>query len=154
MKAKNKEYYIYYVPGLKIGCTVNIQSRTRQQNIKSYEILEIHTDIYLASNREIELQKQYNLPVDTIPYWKAYKNRVASRTIEGSIKGGHSQGIINSNNGHLDKVRNPSAGGKISSSITKECPHCKHIGKMPSIFRHHFNNCKSITIMSSTYVKD
>ena len=147
MKAEVKKYYIYYVPGLKIGCTLNLKSRTRQQNIKSYKILEIHTDIYLASDRELQLQKEYNLPIDTIPYWKAYELRIKSRTIEGSIKGGHAQGKINTDNGHLAKVRNPSAGGKMSSSITKQCPHCKHIGKMPSIFRHHFNNCKSLTII-------
>ena len=51
-------YYIYHIPGKKIGCTKNPNNRTRQQGAKNYEILETHTDIHIASQREIELQKQ------------------------------------------------------------------------------------------------
>ena len=44
-----------------------------------------------------------------------------------------------------DESRNHKNGGIAASLILKECPHCKHVGKMPSIFSHHFNNCKYIT---------
>ena len=45
------------------------------QGFTSWEILEEHTDIYEASDREIQLQKDYGLPIDTIPYWKSVQNR-------------------------------------------------------------------------------
>ena len=52
-------YYIYHIPGVKIGCTKHIQKRIKQQGFTEFEILETHTDIDIASDREIELQKQY-----------------------------------------------------------------------------------------------
>jgi len=67
-------YYIYHIPGIKVGCTTDIVTRVKQQNFTDYEVLEEHVDIYLASEREIELQKQYGYPVDTIPYWKTIFN--------------------------------------------------------------------------------
>jgi hypothetical protein len=66
-------YYIYHIPGKKIGCTKNPNSRLRQQNAKTYEILETHYDIQTASKREIELQIQYGYKVDTCSYYDATK---------------------------------------------------------------------------------
>ena len=63
-------YTIYHIPGIKIGCTDNVLRRIQQQGFTEYEVLETHTDIYLASNREIELQKEYGLPIDKVPYYK------------------------------------------------------------------------------------
>jgi len=45
------------------------------QGFTDWEILEEHTDIYEVSNREIQLQKEYGLPVDKVPYWKSVENR-------------------------------------------------------------------------------
>jgi hypothetical protein len=45
------------------------------QGFTEWEILEEHTDIYEVSNREIQLQKDYGLRVDTIPYWKSIEHR-------------------------------------------------------------------------------
>jgi len=66
-------YYIYHIPGIKIGCTKNPNNRLRQQNAKSYEILETHSDITIASQREIELQKEYGYKVDTSTYYDSTK---------------------------------------------------------------------------------
>ena len=70
-----KNYYIYHVPGIKIGCTVNVPHRMKEQGFTEWEHLETHTDIYEVSDREMELQHQYGLPVDTVPYWKSVENR-------------------------------------------------------------------------------
>jgi hypothetical protein len=52
-------YSIYHIPGVKIGCSKQPEKRVNQQGYSDFEILETHTDIDIASQREIELQKQY-----------------------------------------------------------------------------------------------
>jgi hypothetical protein len=66
-------YYIYHIPGVKIGCTQRLRKRTKVQGFINYQILEEHIDVYIASDREIALQKQYGLPVDKVPYWQTIK---------------------------------------------------------------------------------
>ena len=70
-------YYIYHIVGKKIGCSENPKMRVKLQKEKSFEILETHTDINIASNREIELQKQYGYEVDTIPY--SHSNKLGKK---------------------------------------------------------------------------
>jgi hypothetical protein len=64
-------YYIYHIPGIKIGCSEEPAIRVAKQGYTSYTILEEHTDIYVASRREHELQKEYGYPVDDSPYWNS-----------------------------------------------------------------------------------
>ena len=67
------KYYLYEIPGKKIGVTCDIYNRvTEQQGYKDdeYKILEMSEDIDYISNREIELQKQYGYKVDR----KLYKD--------------------------------------------------------------------------------
>lgn len=61
-------YYIYHIPGVKIGVTQNLAKRIKEQGFTDYELLEEHTCIYEVSKREIELQKEYGLRVDNTPY--------------------------------------------------------------------------------------
>ena len=64
-------YYIYHIPGKKIGVTANLNKRvTKQQGYKfgEYEVLEASNDISYISNREIELQKLYEYKVDPQTY--------------------------------------------------------------------------------------
>jgi len=66
-------YYIYHIPGKKIGVTRNLKNRvTLIQGYKEdeYEVLEQSDDINYISDREIELQKSYGYKVDM----KKYKN--------------------------------------------------------------------------------
>jgi len=58
---KIKMFTLYHIPGVKIGCTKNLTRRMREQGFTQYEILETHTDIDIASKREIELQEEYGL---------------------------------------------------------------------------------------------
>jgi len=96
-----KKYYIYHLKGKKIGCTENPKKRTKAQGFDNYEILEEHTDIYIASDREIELQKLYGYPIDKIPYWKTIKISTTSSCSKG--------GKTNVESGHLIKTRKISA---------------------------------------------
>jgi len=77
-------YYIYHIPNVKIGCTNNPQNRLRQQTKKDCEILETHTNIDIASQREIELQKQYGYEVDK----STYKESVQNFKLESVVKAG------------------------------------------------------------------
>lgn len=66
-------YYLYHIPGKKIGVTRNLNHRvTLMQGYKEteYEVLEQSDDINYISDREIELQKSYGYKVDL----KKYKN--------------------------------------------------------------------------------
>ena len=66
-------YYLYHIPGKKIGVTRNLNNRvTLMQGYKEgeYEVLEQSDDIDFISDREIELQKSYGYKVDR----KLYKN--------------------------------------------------------------------------------
>lgn len=58
-------YYIYHIKGIKIGCTNNINRRMKQQGYTEFEILETHTDINIASERERYLQKEYGYKIDS-----------------------------------------------------------------------------------------
>ena len=66
-------YYLYHIPGKKIGVTCDLNNRvTMQQGYtpEEYEVLEVSSDIDYISDREIELQKEYGYKVDS----KLYKN--------------------------------------------------------------------------------
>ncbi len=66
-------YYLYHIPGKKIGVTRNLIDRViKQQGYKSdeFEVLDQSEDIDYISNREIELQQSYGYKVDR----KKYKN--------------------------------------------------------------------------------
>jgi len=66
-------YYLYHIPGKKIGVTRNLNNRvTLIQGYKKneYEVLDQSEDIDYISDREIELQKSYGYKVDR----KLYKN--------------------------------------------------------------------------------
>ena len=64
-------YYIYHIEGVKIGCSKNPKRRVKQQGYTEYTILETHTDIQIASERERFLQKEYGLKVDSTTYSKS-----------------------------------------------------------------------------------
>ena len=67
------KYYLYHIPGKKIGVTCDLNNRvTVQQGYGpgEYEILEESEDVDHISIREIQLQKAYGYKVDR----KLYKN--------------------------------------------------------------------------------
>ena len=68
-------YYLYHIPGKKIGVTRDLNTRvTLIQGYKEnqYEVLEQSDDIDYISDREIELQKSYGYKVDR----QSYKNLI------------------------------------------------------------------------------
>jgi len=72
-------YYLYHIPGKKIGVTSNPDIRiTKQQGYKpgEYEILEISGDINHISERELNLQKQMGYKIDLNKYSQTIKNKI------------------------------------------------------------------------------
>ena len=70
-------YYIYHIPGKKIGVTRNLNKRVTQQQGYAegeYEVLFESEDIDEVSRLEIELQNSYGYPTDRTLY-KHYVNR-------------------------------------------------------------------------------
>ena len=76
---KEITYYLYHIPGKKIGVTRNLNSRVTQQQGYSpdeYEVLDQSTDIDYISSRELELQKSYGYRVDHKPYKQLFKMKI------------------------------------------------------------------------------
>jgi len=71
-------YYIYHIPGKKIGVTTNLKNRVEDQQgygPGEYEVLAIRTDISEAAKYEALYQRKYGYPVDIVPYDKLNCNK-------------------------------------------------------------------------------
>ena len=120
-----EEFTIYYgiLPDgrRKIGVDCNYPNRIRGQNLTDYRILEVHTDVYEVSDRELELQRENGLEVDTIPYYKVYfKNK--SPEFRAKV----SNGLIGNTNG----VGNKSRTGQTNSKETRSKIGAANTGKV------------------------
>ena len=72
-------YYIYHIPGKKIGVTRDLEERvTKQQGYEpgEYEILGEYINIDDVSSMERMLQKEYGYEVDRVPYNKLKCNNM------------------------------------------------------------------------------
>lgn len=64
-------YYIYHVPGKKIGVTRNLKKRVefaQGYSVGEYEVLEMSNDIHYVSQRERTLQRLHGYKVDRDSY--------------------------------------------------------------------------------------
>ena len=113
-------YYIYHIPSVKIGTSINPEIRVKRQKHTKYEILEIHSDIDVASKRELQLQKEYGYEQDTVKY---------SHTIE-MRKLGYKKGLENS---HKNNSKPVIAFNYLTNEI---------VGEYPSLW----NACKVLNI--------
>jgi hypothetical protein len=111
-------YSIYHIEGKKIGCSDDVEFRVKSQGYNQYSILEEHSDIYIASKRELQLQKEYGYKVDRRPYWQT----VGLCSKAGKI-GGKIGGKINKENktglfGMTDTAKHKATvkGGKITAA--------------------------------------
>ena len=80
-------YYLYHIPGKKIGVTRNLIDRvTKQQGYKSdeFEVLDQSEDIDYISKREIELQQSYGYKVDRKLYKNLFNNMKINATEQTS----------------------------------------------------------------------
>jgi len=78
-KKEKKRYYVYHVPGVKIGMTNNLQRRVHDEqgySTDEYEIIYSSDSIDLSSGFEVMAQEIYNYTVDMTPY----KDLVSSKS--------------------------------------------------------------------------
>ena len=64
-------YYLYHIPGKKVGVTTNLEERVHKQQgyyPGEYEIIETSEDINFISAGEIIMQKCYGYKVDEVLY--------------------------------------------------------------------------------------
>tara|TARA_B100001057_G_scaffold479625_1_gene551502 strand:+ start:167 stop:943 length:777 start_codon:yes stop_codon:yes gene_type:complete len=76
----NNMYYIYHIPGKKIGVTRDLNKRvTTVQGYaqNEYEVLDASTDINYISDKELRLQKHFGYRVDR----QSYKNLIKKMKI-------------------------------------------------------------------------
>lgn len=76
----NKSYYIYHIPGQKIGMTCNLYKRVhKQQGYKpgEYEVIFKTDDVNEASRMELELQEAYGYKKDR----QSYINLIKPKTM-------------------------------------------------------------------------
>ena len=72
----DKMYYLYHIPGVKIGVTTDLKKRVEHQQgyyPNEYEIIMSTKDIDLVSKWEIRFQKQLGYKVDRKLYKDLYK---------------------------------------------------------------------------------
>ena len=80
-------YYLYHIPGKKIGVTRNLNNRvTLIQGYKEneYEVLFTSDDIDFISQKEIELQKSYGYKVDRKLYKQLFNKMKINATEQTS----------------------------------------------------------------------
>jgi len=71
-------YYIYHIPGKKIGVTTNLKNRVEDQQgygPGEYEVLAKRHNITEAAKYEAMYQRMYGYPVDIVPYDKLNCNK-------------------------------------------------------------------------------
>jgi len=71
-------YYLYHIPGKKIGITKDLEERVEKQQgytPSEYSVIMETNDIDYISKQEIYLQKFYGYPVDITPYNKLNCNK-------------------------------------------------------------------------------
>ena len=78
-------YYLYHIPGKKIGVTRDLKERVENQqgyNEDEYVVLMETDDILEVSNAEILMQKAFGYKVDTVPYNKLKFNKMKINVTE------------------------------------------------------------------------
>ncbi len=139
-------YFIYHIPGVKIGCTENPNNRIKQQTKSDWEILEIHTDIDIASKREIELQKQYGYNVDTCTYKQSVQNNPGKQDIAGRASA--TKQWRENRNAELEKC---SKGGKANAELySKETIMCDINGNIIMTFKNRKDAARYVNGFAST----
>lgn len=129
-------YYIYHIPDVKIGCTAqDVKKRVKDQGYSDYEVLEVHSCIDTASDRELQLQKEYGYKVDRIAFKQSYNHFSKMHTYRKSLE--YLKDVGKKNYIYMTK-------GKTKKQISKERSKAAYIGMQKSIKRSREVNSKPV----------
>jgi len=110
----------------KIGVDSKYPNRINQQKISDGQVLEVHTCVYEVSKREMELQREYGVKVDTVPYYVTYFNsqkpkRCAkiSEANKGRERSEEAKAKIGASNS-ISQLGNTNAAGNKGKTLTEE----------------------------------
>jgi NTP pyrophosphatase (non-canonical NTP hydrolase) len=81
-------YYIYHIPGKKVGVTTNLKRRVEDQQgygPGEYEVLAMRHDITEAAKYEAMYQRLHGYPVDIVPYDKLNCNKNKLNKMEVNV---------------------------------------------------------------------
>ena len=81
-------YYIYHIPGKKVGVTTNLKRRVEDQQgygPGEYEVLAMRHDITEAAKYEAMYQRLHGYPVDIVPYDKLNCNKNKSNKMKVNV---------------------------------------------------------------------
>lgn len=83
------KYKIYHIPGVKIGVSMRLRDRLRDQGytLDDAEVIEEHDDIHYASTRERQLQQEYGYTIDNGRYYHSVLNSRKGNRHEVAKKG-------------------------------------------------------------------
>jgi hypothetical protein len=129
------KYKIIHLIGIKIECITDVIKYLDEYGHPNYEILEEHSNIYIASRREIDLQNQYG-------YINAKKSFFYNLFWgeEGQRIKHYLDGTCKTSDYRLNKYSKEnkllSRGGTRSCAIVNECPKCGKKVKGPAYYRH------------------
>ena len=146
LDANPRTFYVYEIPGVKIGCTTQPKARVNRQGYSTWIILEEHQDIFVASDRERELQALHGYKVDKHPYYLSYFNRLETlpNLIEAALQaksymkaskasvesGAATRNLTNWQKTHKEEAHALSVrNGKINAAKMKETNY-GHFGRM------------------------
>ena len=136
-------YYIYHIPGVKIGCSTTPAERVAKQGYTQFDVLEVHSDIDEVTIREKELQREYGYEVDSSDYSQVYYLAKSNAS-----KAGRAAGLKAKESGQYSRFA--AAGGRATANrpdhpnkLEWTCEHCGKSGKAKvNYIRFHGDNCK------------
>ena len=125
------KYKIIHLIGIKIECVTDVIKYLDEYGHPHYEILEEHSNIYIASRREIELQKEHGYIHAKKPFfydlfWGDGLQRI-NHYMDGTCKISQYR---------LLKGIKKNIGGVRSCAMINECPKCGKKIKGPAYYKH------------------
>ena len=146
-KKEEQLWYVYEIPGVKVGISTDWKSRIRKQKhdwTKCRVVAECWGTRSDAIAWEEQYQKVLGYEVEHVkrysnqkPAMKSYWDSLSAEERKARNKNSGKKGFQHSNSAKTLETNRIKAYEKV------ECPHCGKVGARNNMTRWHFDNCKS-----------
>jgi hypothetical protein len=155
-------YRIYYVVGVKVGCTVQtVEARCRYQNlwegyvVEILEIIPLEFGAKFAGNQERFWQWYYRCEEKENTHYERNwgtnltpeRRSEVARTTSGFATGAAGRASLASPK-HTSKT------GRTGMQTIVKCPYCPKEGRQMPMKRWHFNNCPELKKMYQRWYRE